>query len=320
MECKSALCVTLLTFFGCPIKSPQKSFASTLDTITDSKKIALVYVGPGAYDEIDGNAGSTELVDNLIRLKESGTSDLEVVYANPQSMAEHLSPSKKQNVALVAFPGGPSETAMQSALAETGAFQLIKNYVAEGGKYLGVCAGAYLAGSFVTGDLGYPSTQVGLDFVPHRLSEGSDQKTILAHEMGYLDSEAPAKLVSIQWLVNPFEGQKKIYFQNGPAFYGEDAKIKTFGRYNEASADRRETNGTGESIDKSILARKSETNPAAAVLFRYEKGKVALIGPHTEASKEWFNDEDTNVKIPIPKDYEDRFNLGSQMILELMAE
>ncbi len=307
MLSKRSCCLVFLSTVACQNQNGNSATESSGSIVSKGKKIVLIYKGPGAFDEIDGNAGSNELADNLIRVKDSSTANTEVVFASPHGMAERLSVKNRGNVALVAFPGGPSESDMKAALVKTGAFDAIKSYVENGGRYFGICAGAYLAGSFVTDKLGYPTTERGLDFIPHRINLGSDQQTVLAHEMGFPDDKSPPKLLTIKWLTSPHIGDTKMYFQNGPSFYPDESRSKIYGRYSEVTKD---ANGK--------IYNEGDLNPAAAIMFPYHQGKVALIGPHPEASKDWFEDKPRGIKIKIPPDYTDRFNLGTRMIADLL--
>ncbi len=288
------------------------ALSATAAATPSTRRLVLVYRGPGSIEtknpkEPNDDGTSTELAKNLIK-NAASTGKLEVRLVGPGGFTTLLASENRKNIALVAFPGGPSEGAMQKALTESGEFDLIKSYVSSGGRYLGICAGAYLAGSFVTNDADATPQEAiqGFDFLPRSMEKGAllvNTQSVLAHEMGYSDVEAKARMMDIAW--SGLDVTKSVFFQNGPAFYVDESSVRVFGRYLEAT---RHKNG--------VIFHADNTSPAAALVTPYFDGKVGVIGVHLEADKSWLEEE----KMDIPSDYHPEFALGTELINDLMKE
>jgi hypothetical protein len=98
---------------------------------------ALVYRGPA------GCPGCSEAVAALIRLSPL---HFKVSYAGPGEKLK-LTAASLRGVALYAQPGGDGPVRQGMTALGPAAAAAIRSYVAAGGHYLGVCMGAYLAGS-----------------------------------------------------------------------------------------------------------------------------------------------------------------------------
>jgi glutamine amidotransferase-like uncharacterized protein len=101
-----------------------------------SRPVALVYRGPAACD------GCPETIAQ--RLRESGHK-FRVIYVGPAEKLK-ITPAVLAGAALYVQPGGGQD--IQGAAASIGkrSIEAVRHYVSNGGRYLGICMGAYLAG------------------------------------------------------------------------------------------------------------------------------------------------------------------------------
>lgn len=125
---------------GCEATEAQKSAQSGSDSVqTNQQPIALVYAGPGVC--LDGNCAQNA-ADVAIR------AGLAVKFVQPFE----ITPELFQNAVVWIQPGGDSIEAT-NVITERGR-HLIRAFIANGGGYLGFCAGGYLAAREI--DTGIP--------------------------------------------------------------------------------------------------------------------------------------------------------------------
>lgn len=149
------------------------------------RPLALVYRGPAGCDD-----GCSEAAAAMLR---SSRYHFTVRYVGPNERRK-LVASSFVGVALYVQPGGDTSVARADKLLGAQAQQVIADYVRAGGRYLGICQGAYLAG-----------TDPGMGL----LSPGNSDQYI-ATKGASTKSEADT-VIPIRW------GNKKIYmyFQDG---------------------------------------------------------------------------------------------------------
>lgn len=156
-----------------------------------------------------------------------------------------LTPDNFRDTQMYIQPGGDDdiESTMKS-LAPADVAQL-RQFVKKGGIYLGICAGAYLAGTFADDDESVPAFSL-------------------------MPSEAQMEYSSDKPAVVPIvtsQGRRWVYYQSGPNFpEPKDKNIKVWARY-------------------------QKSGHPAALISNYGHGRVGVIGPHFEASKDWYEDE-----------------------------
>ncbi|MEK6351355.1 MAG: BPL-N domain-containing protein [Burkholderia cenocepacia] len=123
--------------------------ATTGDAARDaaSRPVALVYRGPAACD------GCPETI--AARLRESSYR-FRVIYVGPAEPLK-ITPAALAGAALYVQPGGGQDIPGAAASIGRHAIRAVRQYVANGGRYLGLCMGAYLAGAqgfgLVAGDI-----------------------------------------------------------------------------------------------------------------------------------------------------------------------
>jgi glutamine amidotransferase-like uncharacterized protein len=111
-------------------------------------------------------------------------------------------------VDIVAVPGGFGDAeSFTYLMGENG--KRIKQFVANGGKYLGICMGAYWAGSY------YLDILKDVDAEQYITRPNTDTK------------RPHAKEIAITWDNKPCS----MYFYDGCALVGDESKFKTIARY-----------------------------------------------------------------------------------------
>lgn len=112
------------------------------------------------------------------------------------------------DVDMVAFPGGIGDSESWDFLTVQNR-KAIRKFLNRGGKYLGICMGAYWAGS-------------------HYFNILEDVDAVQYIKRPDTDTRRPhAKHLDVTW-----KGQKeKMYFYDGCAFVGNESKFRTIARY-----------------------------------------------------------------------------------------
>lgn len=176
----------------------------------------------------------------------NGSGKYQAALIGPGSFPFHpITLNKLKEATMLVIPGGWGDSdQFDNSLLRSNAGD-IRNYVAAGGKYLGICMGSYLAGHHYI-DLLAKNTKA-VQYVRRKLSTIKHEKHAV---------------VSLDW-----GGQEKtVYFHDGAAFVPRK-------RYRRISGK--------------IVAR-YRNGDAAALIQKYKKGVVGVVGPHPEAHKWWF--------------------------------
>ena len=202
-------------------------------------KVAI-YRGSGAPDDaaenvkrrVDTIPGATV---TILAAEEVGTTDLKAFD-------------------VVVFPGGGARS-QAKAIGEAG-LNNVREYVRNGGGYVGVCAGAYLACS----NFDWSLQLLNASTVSQKWMRGS----------GYLDMElTPAG----RGLLGDVPGTFKVRYNNGPVFKpGDKPELPT---YTPLAFFRSEVaeNGTPAGV---------MVNSPAQAIGTYGKGRVFISSPHPE--------------------------------------
>lgn len=129
----------------------------------------------------------------------------------------------------------------------------VRDFVSGGGRYLGFCLGAYLAGS-----------DPGFDLIPD-----GDEVLNEIEQPGAAVTNINDTVIEVDWTFSTGSkaGETKknrwLYFQDGAGFeLAQGSRAKVLGRY-------------------------SSNGDVAAILNSYGKGWVANVGPHPEADESW---------------------------------
>jgi hypothetical protein len=118
-----------------------------------------------------------------------------------------------KNVDIIAVPGGFGDASSFSRLFKANQNR-VKQFVCNGGKYLGICMGAYWAGSYY------------LDLL-------DDVEAVQYITQPNTDTRRPhAKDINIVWQGHP----NRMFFYDGCALVGDSSKFKTIATYTNGNA------------------------------------------------------------------------------------
>jgi len=137
--------------------------------------------------------------------------------------------------------------------------EVIRDFVSNGGTYMGFCVGAYLAGHYPLG-----GKVPGFGLLPPGDDTDEEITQPGAQVHNYKDT-----VINVDWhfSTGPHAGQTQykrwVYFQDGAVI------------------------DIGDSSNVTILARYSSNNDVAATLSPFGQGLVGLVGPHPEATQDW---------------------------------
>ncbi|MFX0067774.1 MAG: BPL-N domain-containing protein [Promethearchaeota archaeon] len=145
---------------------------------------------------------------------------------------------------VVVVPGGYTWLYMPS-LGDLGR-ERIRSFIAAGGKFVGICSGAYIAPKSVILPSEFNEVQIGLDIIDIEIKRTKDRGI---RRIKVVKPEHP--------LVSGYRGSIDIYYQNGPLMKA------------------------GRGVE--VLAV-YETGEGAILFSGFGKGKVILFGPHPEGS------------------------------------
>lgn len=173
-------------------------------------------------------------------------------------------------IRVLIVPGGESWEYL-AELGDAGAL-LIKKFVAGGGGYLGICAGAFYATSYREG--GYATGPYGIGLLEGTAYDGTALKTPPFTE-GMMDFD-----LLPHFLTGGLQSTLRIVLLGGPSFH-----------YSSDEAKEKQIN---------VASRFQDINEPAMITFRYGKGPVFLAGPHFEIEEgltDWgadFNDPESD--------------------------
>lgn len=193
---------------------------------------ALVYRGPATVE------GCPEAVASVLA---GSRWDLDVHYVGPDGDLA-LNAEVLADAVLYAQPGGGT---LASGWQQMRRHRTpLRRWVAGGGRYLGFCLGAYLAGA-----------SPGLDLLP------GDTDQYIASPDATVHTEADT-LVEVDW-----RGTRRLmFFQDGTTF-----RLRP------------------DAVGVDVIAR-YPNGEIAALTAPYGSGRVAVVGPHPEATRDWFDD------------------------------
>lgn len=130
----------------------------------------------------------------------------------------------------------------------------IRDFVANGGHYLGFCLGAYMAGDSPGLALLPGDTEISAESDEKDAQVKDDRDTVIQVNWAFSSGVNAGQTAMNRW----------IYFQEG-------SLVKNF----------------VENCTNHVLARYSTTGHVAATLNKYGKGWVGTTGPHPEANQLW---------------------------------
>lgn len=229
-----------------------------------AKQDILIYSGPGA--------GPLSLTNTVATITQAVGTKYNIKTVGPEIIIDK---QWLKNTALLIMPGGADRPYLEKLAGQGNAN--IRDYVASGGKYLGICAGAYYASDrleFAKGDSELEVTgERKLKFFPGLISGptyvGYDHRDVTVH--------AGARAANLSWqLDQPFakNTQLTVFYNGGGSFIDAEKydNVLILARYMpEIAGDTQQ--------------------PAAIVECNYGKGKAILSGPHFEWDPAMLNTE-----------------------------
>jgi glutamine amidotransferase-like uncharacterized protein len=198
---------------------------------------ALVYRGPAAC------TGCPESVGYLLR---TSASNFDVIYVGPNDTK--ITSDILKSATIFAQPGGGGVSENWPHMKPYSS--LIRNFVADGGVYLGFCLGAYFAGT------------PGYNFLPK-----GDNTNEECTQPGAQATNRSNTIIQLDWTFHT--GPKAGSTEKRWAFFQDGAVMLV------------EKNMTGVEV----LAKYASNHDIAATLNPFGKGIVATTGAHVEADK-----------------------------------
>lgn len=130
----------------------------------------------------------------------------------------------------------------------------ISDFVSNGGRYLGFCLGAYLAGHTPGYGLLPKKADTDSEIEQPGAQVTNDDDTVIQVDWTWSSGSQAGQTTKDRW----------VYFQEGAVIQG-----------------------FRPSADAFILGRYSKSGGVAATVNKYGNGWVGLVGPHPEATQEW---------------------------------
>jgi len=234
---KNNVCLSILVL----ILTSAFQFCGVPASNADESIRVAVYRGAGASDTC-ANA-SKEILN--------GTEGFEADFVS----AEQIQEGKLKEYDVVIFPGGTA-SGESKAIGEKG-WEELRAFVQNGGGYVGVCAGAYMA-------LYKPTRSTG-NLISAELQEGEWERGEALLEIEFTSEGRQA--------LDAPEGRLNVAYQNGPVIHRADTNalepyvVLAYFRTEVAENDAPE----GVQIDS-----------PAIVAAEYGKGRVLICSPHPE--------------------------------------
>ncbi|WP_448951501.1 BPL-N domain-containing protein [Labrys neptuniae] len=198
-----------------------------------ARPLALVYREP---------AGCDDCSSAIAKALESSRFQFEVKYVGPNEKLK-LTSSSFVGASLYVQPGGGQDIpAAKRSLGKAG-IQAVRDYVASGGRYLGICMGAYLA------------TDFGFDIVEGETDSEVGRPNFPVSDIGNY-------VVPMKWKGLPVW----VYYQDGPYLPKNTGNpgFREFAHY--------------------------KNGDLAAARYSFGKGSATLVGPHPEATSDWYEE------------------------------
>ncbi|KAG6021968.1 hypothetical protein E4U40_004955 [Claviceps sp. LM458 group G5] len=242
--------LSALALATCAAASPAKS--------STSQPRALVYRGQSACK------GCSEAV---ARLLEKSPQKFAVTYVG-RDEEDQISAELLSQAAVYAQPGGPD---LDQAYKELQPHEAqLRTFVENGGRYLGFCLGAFLAGS-----------TPGFRLLPPGANATPERKAPDAQVTGQEDT-----MIQVDWT---FRSSSKgtSTSQNGGSGTdaGETAAARRWLYFQDGAVI---TGLPRDDGNTTVLGRYSSNGNVAASLTALGRGVVALVGPHPEATPDWY--------------------------------
>lgn len=215
----------------------------------------LIYSGPGA--------GKLSIENTVATIKKLVGDRYNVITVGPEVITKD---TWLQNTALLVMPGGADRPYLAKLRGVGNAN--IRNYVANGGKYLGICAGAYYSADRISFALGDSELEVTgdreLKFFPGLVSG----PTYTGYDHRDTTNFAGTRAAKLSWQQQqPFKHKDNVvvFYNGGGSFIDAEkfSNVTILARYTPENNDAKDS-------------------PAAIIECAVGKGTAVLSGPHFE--------------------------------------
>ena len=243
------LLINILIYFGCDTQEPTQPEINYdeygFDTETSKSLYICVYFDYGVFD-----ACKTNMINMLNQMHCAYTTITKDSILN----------GALNHYRLLIMPGGDMWK-YNSYLASNG-MSSIKNFVSQGGGYIGICGGSYFAASLIVwrGWAGQPRDSISIAGL--NLFASIADGPIEDFEPGYIDNKCQVQITKKNHpVISNLPEVIQPYYDHGPMFlFNDSTGVLTLGKTIKGN--------------KNIL-----------VAFQYKSGKVFLTGVHPEASE-----------------------------------
>ena len=174
---------------------------------------------------------------------------------------------------LVIFPGGSGSK--QAAALEVEGREVVKKFIDQGGGFVGICAGAYLAASNYKWSLGISNHKT--------FCESIDLPEIGRKSMWYRGASAPVKMELTEEgrkILGDVKGVFDVRYHNGPnmSAMGKEG----LGAFRSLATFRSE-------VSRYKPQEGTMVNTPAIIVGEFGKGRVLCISPHPESSAQLYS-------------------------------
>ena len=173
---------------------------------------------------------------------------------------------------LVIFPGGSGSK--QAAALEVEGREVVKKFINQGGGYVGICAGAYLAASNYQWSLGISNHKT--------FCESIDLPGIGRKSMWYRGASAPVKMELTEEgrrILGNVKGVFDVRYHNGPIM--SDMGKEGVEPFRSLATFRSE-------VSRYKPQEGTMVNTPAIIVGEFGKGRVLCISPHPESTAELY--------------------------------
>lgn len=186
----------LLTLIGCNTTSSRHSNSSTQPHIYILKSSGIC-------------GGCAEAVSKMLF-----TAGIQSQIIGPEQLKAAVQPQDMIIIGGTADDNEDGELTLKQDLVKADAFDWLKQHIANGGRYVGICGGAYLPEKWIDEKGG----ERGLDIFPGEIINYS--------------KKTAARMIKIDW-GQPSQS-RWVYFQDGPAFHPKkDSNISVLARFSK---------------------------------------------------------------------------------------
>lgn len=248
--------LTTLTFSACASQSDNQT--------SDERPLALIYKGPGSCEHTPGvSTGCSEASAHVAKLAGMKSQFVGPEGADPALMAQ---------AKVWIQPGGRAR--IQTMVMSDKLKKQIRDFVQNGGGYVGFCAGGFMATEKFGWKYKDPESGELKDFEAPGLSLFPGKSFYYDFYSAELSAKKLAKIIPTKWL----GVEKQVYWELGPYFVAEtfdSDRVQVMAYY------------PMKLEGEALTSEKLDQDKALALEGTFGKGKVSISATHPEAPKDW---------------------------------